>query len=190
MSYYIAPMPSLQTEPLEVFIPNSITLPLGIMPPPGLEHPDGYTEILRPIDNSIILPSGSSVSNEYIVKIFFGFTIVKNRDDQNLAILHKQFGVVTKELLIKHIEIFDLKQLLRFINRESSLQEIEQIGFNLVELEIIVRLIIISYFELLNTGGKFKMILFDNLSKYDSLTDKMKDIIAICIIFKILKYYT
>ena len=84
--------------------------------------------------------------------------------------------------------MFDLKQLLQFINRDNSLEEIQHIVVNSVELEIIVRLIIISYFEWLNLGGKFKMILFDNLSKYANLVEKMRDIISICVIFKILKY--
>lgn len=198
MFYYITPKPMFQaqydtqsrTYPPGLFIPNSITLPLGIMPPPGLEHPDGYMEIINPIHNSIILPSGSSVSNEYLVKIFFGFIIVrKNIYDQNLAILHNQIGMVTKDLLTKHIENFDLLQLLEFTNRYDSLQEIKQIGFNPIALEIIVRLIIISYFEWLNIGGKFKTTLFANLSKYINLTEKFKrDIIAICVIFNVLKY--
>lgn len=189
MFYYLAPIPAQQTSS-EYFIPNSIILPLGMMPPPGLKHPDGYVEIVNPIHNSIILPSGSSVSNEYIVKIFFGFTIVrKNIYDQNLAILHNQIGMVTKNLLTKHIENFDLLQLLKFINRYDNLQEIKQIGFDSVALEIIVRLIIISYFEWLNIGGKFKITLFANLSKYIDLTEKIKrDIIDICVIFKVLKY--
>lgn len=185
MSYYIKPMPSLPVES----IPDTIILPLGMMPPPGLDHPGGYLEIVRPIHNNMILPSGSTVSNEYIIKISLGFTIIKkNTYEQNLAILHHQIGMVTNDNLIKHIEIFDLKQLLQFINRDNLLEEIQQIAVNSLELEIIVRLIIISYFEWLNIGGKFKMILFTNLSKYVNLIEKMRDIIAICIIFKILKY--
>ena len=189
MSYYIAPIPSLQIESSDVFIPDTIILPLGIMPPPGLNHPEGYLEIVRPIYNNMILPSGSTISNEYNIKISLGFTIIKkNTYEQNLAILHHQIGMVTSDFLIKHIEMFDLKQLLQFINRDNSLEEIQHIVVNSVELEIIVRLIIISYFEWLNLGGKFKMILFDNLSKYANLVEKMRDIISICVIFKILKY--
>lgn len=187
MFYYQIPF---HETPPGVFIPNSITLPLGIMPPPGLTHPDGYLEIVRPVHYSIVLPSGSSVSNEYIVRNRFGFTIIRREiHGNNLGILHRQIGIVTKDILMKHIENFDLQQLLDFTDTEYTLDQLGWFGFDSVGLEIIVRMIIIAYFEWMNIGGGFKIVLFRYLSKYMILTDRIKKNIAdICIIFKILKY--